>query len=184
MLRRQFMRLVVIVFGGLFWAWTQPKTWSSEPLLSTDLNVHVRDNLDALKDPPSGEYTLNEGGDYTTTSTSFVDIDATNLSITIDTNGGDVFVMFVPSVAASGQVVFFELLVDGSPHAGDDGICRGIPAGVGYVIPIIAIVTGLSAASHTFKLQWKVSSGTATLFAGAGTSNGDVHPTFIVREMS
>ena len=31
-------------------AWTAPKTWSSEPLTSLDLNSNVRDNLNHLKD--------------------------------------------------------------------------------------------------------------------------------------
>lgn len=166
-------------------AWTQPKTWSSEPLTSSDLNTHLRDNLEELKDPPSGDYTLNEVSDYTTTSTTFVDVDATNLSVTLTTNGGDVFVFFAPLVGlGSSQVVFFDLDVDGTGLGGDDGIVAAVPSGVGIAIPVMAMITGLAAGSHTIKLQWKVSGGTATLYAGAGTSNGDVHPQFIVREMS
>ena len=66
-------------------AWTQPKTWASEPLTSSDLNTHLRDNLEILKDPPSDDNILNQGSDYTTTSTAFVNIDGTNLSLTITT---------------------------------------------------------------------------------------------------
>lgn len=166
-------------------AWTQPKTWSSEPLTSSDLNTHLRDNLEALKDPASGDYTLNESSDYTTTSTTFVDVDATNLSATLTTNGGDVFVFFAPLVAlGSSQVIFFDLDVDGTRLGGDDGIVATVPAGIGIAIPIIAMVKGLAAGSHTIKLQWKVTSGTGKLYAGAGTASGDVHPQFIVREVS
>jgi hypothetical protein len=166
-------------------AWTQPKTWSSEPLTSSDLNTHLRDNLEILKDPASGDYTLNEVSDYTTTSTTFVDVDATNLSATLTTNGGDVFVFFAPLVAlGSSQIVFFDLDVDGTRLGGNDGIVATVPTGVGVAVPIIAMVTGLTAGSHTIKLQWKVSAGTGKIYAGAGTANADVHPQFIVREVS
>ncbi|MEO1163712.1 MAG: hypothetical protein AAFV98_08020 [Chloroflexota bacterium] len=76
-------------------AWTQPKTWSNEPLVASDLNTHLRDNMEALKEPPSANYELDETSDYTTTSTTFVDVDSTNLSLTLDTNGGDVKVIVV-----------------------------------------------------------------------------------------
>jgi hypothetical protein len=30
-------------------AWTTPKTWTATTLTSSDMNAHVRDNLNALK---------------------------------------------------------------------------------------------------------------------------------------
>lgn len=161
--------------------WTQPKTWASEPLTSGDLNTHLRDNLEALKEPPSANYILNESSDYTTTSTSFVDVDATKLALTITTNGGDVMVHFHAMVANSSQHTFWDIDVDGTRIGTNDGIVRG--AGTSIVC-FTRLITGLAAGSHTFKLQWKVNAGTATLYAGAGTSNGDLHPQFWVREVS
>ena len=71
-------------------AYTAPVNFvSGNPLLETELNL-MQDNFRALKDPPSADYVLNEGSDYTTTSTSFVDVDATNLALSITTKGGDV----------------------------------------------------------------------------------------------
>lgn len=83
-------------------AWTTPKTWAAEPLTSSDLNTYVRDNQNHLKNrlDNNAEHTANEGSDYTTTSTSFVDVDATNFSHTITTNGGAVLIGF----AGSGQL--------------------------------------------------------------------------------
>jgi hypothetical protein len=45
------------------------------------------------------------------------------------------------------------------------------------------LVTGLSAAAHTFKLMWKVSSGTAPLYSGNGTGGQDFIPVFTVEEI-
>lgn len=164
-------------------AWTTPKTWTAEVLSSSDLNTHLRDNLSALKDPPSDNYEADEVSDYTTTSTSFVDVDATNLSLTITTGGGDVMVHAHLATNVSTGRLQFNIDVDGSPHAANDGIV--VHAAMQHVTSFSRLITGLSAGSHTFKLQWKTSTGgTGTIYAGAGSSGTDVHPQFWVREVS
>ena len=169
-------------------AWTQPKTWASEPLTSTDMNTHLRDNLEALKDPPSNNYELNEASNYTTTSTTFVDVDATNLSLTIVTHGGDIMVHFhgMFDHNTNGGYVFLDVDLDGTRIAGDDGFigtqgfewgdeCRNLHA------PYHRISwpgrTPLSSCGARVQVQ-------ATLLAGAGTANGDLHSQFWVREIS
>lgn len=134
---------------------------------------------------PSDEYTLNETSDYTETSTTFVDVDATNLALTITTNGGDVLVGFHGSFNNGSGDVFLDVAVDGTRDGGDDGYIRVRTAsGVTQnAASFTRTITGLSAASHTFKLQWKVTGGTETLYAGAGTTNVDLHPQFWVREL-
>lgn len=167
-------------------SWTTPKTWvNSEPLTADDLNTHLRDNLNALHAPPTASYQLNEAANYTTTSTTFVDVDATvgKLSLTITTTGGDVMIGFYGYAAATGNTGFFDVEMDGTRIGGDDGLA------VFYIsiatTSFVILKTGVSAGSHTFKLQWKVASGgTATLYAGAGTLGADVHPQFWVREVS
>lgn len=169
-------------------AWTAPRTWVTDEVVTAALlNTHLRDNLIALKDPPSSDYVLNEGADDTTSSTSFGDVDATNLSLTITTVGGDVFVHFHGSFAglSSGNFVFLDVDVDGVRHGSDDGIIQAEAlSGDMHAISFSRLITGLAAASHTFKLQWKVSGGTVTLFSGAGTSDKDTHPQFWCREIS
>jgi hypothetical protein len=171
-------------------AWTTPATSRWISWLHRSLNTHLRDNLNALKSPPSARYEANESSDYTTTSAGFADVDSTNFALTITIAGNDVFLGFTGVVAHSvGVAIFFDVLVDGiTPVAGNDGMIRLKPTGAGqnYSMPVSFtwLVTGLAVGQHTFKLQWKTASGTATLYAGAGTSGADVHPQFWAREMS
>ena len=167
--------------------WSSPRSWSVGELVSASLlNSHLRDNLEFLKTPPTAAYALNESGDYTTTSTSFVNVDGTKLALTITTAGGDVLVGFCGSILQSAASVFFDVDVDTIRTGGDDGLCVVSPSSASqrFNATFFKLIQGLSAGVHTFKLQWKVNSGTATLFAGAGTANGDIHPQFFVREVS
>ena len=56
-------------------------------------------------------------------------------------------------------------------------------AGYACVVSFTFLATGLAAGTHTFKLQWKTGAATATMYAGAGTPNLDVHPQFWAREV-
>lgn len=163
--------------------WTTPKTWEDSELVTADLlNTHLRDNLEALKAPPTATYELDEA-DITTASTSFTDV-AESLELTITTTGGDVWVWFFGMVENSvSQEVFFDIDVDGSRIAGDDGLWRTRATDSLQSVVIGRLISGLAAGEHTFKLQWKVDGGTVTLYAGAGTTNYDLHPQFGVREV-
>jgi hypothetical protein len=104
-----------------------------------------------------------------------------------DPMGEDIFVSFHGCVANSGtnQEAYFDVDVNGSRISDGDGIAATtIPSGQVAMVSFHRIITTLAAGTHTFKLQWKVSSNTGTLYAGAGTSSFDLHPQFYVREMS
>jgi len=174
-------------------SWTDPKTWAvGEVVTANLLNEQVRDNLTALKTTNSAQYLLDESTDYTTTSTSFADVDATKFSHTITTTGGDVLIGFNASIKMSGGSlpVYFDVDMDGTRVASDDGIViissttsNNINGG-----SFIYLVTNVAGGAHTFKLQWKVDAGTATLYAGAGSNDGfsrpaDMHPQFWVLEV-
>jgi hypothetical protein len=165
-------------------AYTTPTTRSTSDLITASIwNTDIVNNIKALKDPPSSQYVVNEGSDYTTSSTSFTAVDGTNLSLTITTVGGAVLVHFHGTV--DGAKAYFDVDVDsGGGTAGDDGICVGEFGSAAVPCTFTRRITGLSAASHTFELQWKVASGTATLYAGAGTSTWDVHPQMWVVEIT
>lgn len=171
-------------------AYTAPRTWvTGELVTATLLNTHIRDNMDALKAPPTSVYNVNEASDYQTTGTSFADVDATDLALTITTTGGDVEVWFSGAVdiSSSTSKVYLDVAQDGTRVGGDDGIVmfEGNTLYNGTLVMSFKIlVQSVSAASHTYKLQWKISTGTATMWAGAGTSTYDMHPQFGVRETS
>lgn len=132
-------------------------------------------------------YQADEGSDYTTTSTTFVDVDASNFSLTITTTGGNVLIGFYGVVkSGASQGVHFDVDIHGTRAGLDDGIIGIKSASVDDQMPVtfVHLETGLSAASHTFKLQWKRNGGTATLYAGAGTSTADYHPQFWVQELN
>lgn len=167
--------------------WTTPKTWvTGEVLTASDLNTQVRDNLDALKSPPTAQVLLDESADFTTTSTAFVDVDASRLALTITTGGGDVLVSFQGTLYQThNSYNYLDVGVDGTRFGGDDGLLNVRLLSSAYATAAFNIlVTGLAAGSHTFSLQWRVSAGTLKLFAGAGSASMDLHPQFWVREVS
>lgn len=170
--------------------WVSPRTWTAGELITASImNTHVRDQFTALKTPASGYSIINEGADYTTTSTSFVDIDATDLILTFTTGGGDVLLFFMGSIqhATVGARNYFDIheSVAAARLGGDDGLLEvGVAnASAGMPLTLCYRATGLAAVSHAFKVQWKTSTGTVTMYAGAGTANHDVHPIFFGYEI-
>jgi len=155
-------------------AWTTPKTWSSEPLTSTDLNTYVRDNQAYLKDRLDGANAAQYAAlvSASTTSTTLVDVDGTNLNLTITTTGGDVEVSLMAAGYASGSnYLVVRLLVDASSvYLVSKSLEVTSPGNASAILKI----TGLSAGSHTFKLQFHQTNN--------GTAHIDVYQ-FDVREI-
>lgn len=106
---------------------------------------------------------------YTTSSTSFVDVDATNLKLSITTYGGNLFLLAYLHLTPLLLDVYFDFDID-STRVGDasQGIMRIKTGNGNFNGPAIVFwqENGLAAGSHTIKLQWKVNSSTATAWAG------------------
>lgn len=177
-------------------AWTTPRTWQSELVTVAMFNEQIRDNLNALKTPPTAIAYVDAASNFTTsTIANFERVDlATDtegvFKHTLTTNGGDVFVGFTVCIAqtSASAYVFFNVQYDGTTLvAGDDGLINptadAAPGGI-RAVSWSGYITGLSAGSHAFRLMWRVSAGTGTVYGGAGTANRDVHPTFWAREIS
>jgi hypothetical protein len=113
-------------------------------LQAAQLNTHLRDNLIELKDPPT--VVINSTTGYTTTSTSFVDVNAA-LEATIVTNGGRLFITW--NFTTSGATWSNRLLLNGSPLT--------------LTTPSVGWTGVLAAGTHVIKPQWLVTSGTATM---------------------
>lgn len=121
-------------------------------------------------------------GNYTTTSTSFVDVDATNAKLTIRTGARRVLVVVTATAAlavGSGQDIFLDLDVDGTRLGQTDGLLSVAPVSGEDCNASFSFVTDvLAAGSHTFKLKWAVTGGTGKLWA-----NTTLPLTFTVYEL-
>lgn len=85
--------------------------------------------------------------------------DADDMSITITTKGGNVLLMFTATVYATGAEVNGEYRfdIDGTPKGNQRW---EIPNGKYMIVTLHWLETSVSAAEHTFKVQWKDTSGT------------------------
>jgi hypothetical protein len=176
-------------------AWTTPKTWTNTGVRRSEFNTHLRDNLLALKYPSSALYLIKETTDYSTSSTSFADINVTEgkflHTITTYGNGnggnGDVFVCLNAVLySAAGAEVNFRILMDGVVQNADDGLLHfNVNAGALVPASFLIPIRDVSPGSHAFKLQWVVFvASTVVLLANAGTLTRDIKGQFWAREMS
>lgn len=181
----------LVMWGLSLWAllrtlvsvWINPLPRPTAFLIgASDWNQDVVANTQALKNPPSASYTLNEPSDYAGAG-AWADVDATNLALTMTTTGGDVMVHFDGTfyMASGGGNLLLDVDVDGTRNAGDDGMGKQTLSTTPEWVSFTRVIEGLSAASHTFKLQWNTST-LARLAAGSGGTH-DVHPQFWVREI-
>ena len=109
---------------------------------------------------------VRTAGDYQTGSTSWVDIDSGNLVINMTTGGGWVQLLLVGTLYVSSmQTVCFDFTIDGERQGQTKGV-QSVQATYAQDIQI-AWLTQLSADSHVFRPQWRVSGGSATLRASA-----------------
>lgn len=163
-------------------AWTTPRTWTAEVMSSSVLNTHLRDNLVALKDPPTDDFTTT--ADVSTTSATFVDVNATDWSLDITPAGTEVWFFGRLNIThtTTGDI-FFDIIKDGATYASGgetNGIATCTPGTSDFdCIPLTFRWTGLTAGvAVNFKLQWRTSAATASI---AGT-NADSW--WAVRELS
>lgn len=153
-------------------AWTDRATKSAGDIpIAAEWNESIA-NENYLLNPNSATFldttsTSIAGGttQYSTSSTSFTDIDATDLSHTIETHGGPVLVN-IGGVLGAGT--YLDLAVDGT-RIGDstNGLRKAegatqLSVNITYIVP----ASSLTAGSHTFKLQYKVASGTGYFYTG------------------
>ena len=128
----------------------------------------LRTNQDYLLDRNIDSYLDIVGTTYyTTTSTSWVDIDATNLSKTITTYGDKVLILAMGTLYSDGgtNYSYLDIQIDGTRQGHPTyGLMSG---SLTNIRPILTYIKeGLTAgAAHTFKLQYKVATGTARYYS-------------------
>lgn len=140
-------------------AWTTPKTdFGAETLTAAQVNA-IGENLEALKDPPQGNELSSLSG--STSSTSYADMDGTNLSKSITITGDTIEVIFVGTFYNNtvGSINYLEVDIDGT--AVFECFRESVSTGTAYFpISFSIYVDGLSAGAHTVKMRWRTTSGT------------------------
>lgn len=115
-----------------------------------------------------------------TTSTTFVDLTELTTSLTTST-GSSVVIGFRASGSnqTNNQGIRFRILVDGVSAGGCGLTASGTnnPTGTAFEY----VVTGLSAALHTFKIQWRATAGTAQI--RAATLGDEESASFTITEV-
>jgi hypothetical protein len=110
-------------------------------------------------------------GDVTTTSTTFVDL--TGASITMTTGAHSCMVTFISACEGNGTTPFdicVDIDVDGTRMSGGThGLYdwQILTANRRHPVGLVAVTAALTAASHTFKVQWRVTAGTGTMYGGS-----------------
>lgn len=148
-------------------AWTTPKTWTElETLTSSDMNLQVKGNIEYLKGRPVGRVSDLDGTVGNTTSTTFTDVPGASVSIT---TAGSSRLLVIANLMGNGpgtaNTVYITVDIDGV-NQGDAtyGVVGNSQANT-YCIPVSFLTTAsLSNASHTVKLRYRVTGGTATIY--------------------
>lgn len=149
-------------------AWTDPRTWATGELVTAALlNTHLRDNLNYLLSPNNDFIKHVNGSDYTTSSTSFGDVDATNLRLSITSNGGLWIVGFSCACSRGTSSGLAITLDDGGTNLGDANAGLATHDGNGTNSFASGIFVGtLAAGAHDIDLQFRaLSASTVTIFA-------------------
>lgn len=177
--------------------WTTPKTWTSEPLLSSDLNTQLRDNLEALKSPPTDIFTTDNGTNYSIGNVGWADVDATDFSLTITPSGDTVLIGFrgvVTYTTDADGFAFLDVELNNTTRlGGDDGLAvveTKAPSG-GIItntetVAFLHLLTGLTPNQQiTLKLKAKITNGFSVLVYGNNPAS-TISPSaqFWVREIS
>ena len=155
--------------------YTIPKTWVVDELLvATDMNTYVRDNVAALKNPPSFLTAFASGAlVLSTTATTFTAISSA-LSASLGTYGGDIMVFIQLQLAGdtSTRRISLDWLVNGTALYGAyafgaggarPGTTTATKGNTTVFGPLL--VTGLASGTHVFQPVWKTDAGTAFTWA-------------------
>lgn len=138
---------------------TVPTKNPGDLLGSLDWNTYLRDNMAYLLSRPALLKSVQVAGSYSTTSTGFVDVDATNLGGTHTNLTGRVLVIHKGIYSASSTVsMWMGFSIDGA------NLNHGTtPIYVSNTLVTYFAYAGVTPGTHTYRLQWATSSGTLSL---------------------
>lgn len=173
-------------------AMTNPMTTTGDTVYSSDnsgtparLGIggagaiqQVVSGIPGWKAAPVGASYKRTSGDYTTTSATMVAVDGTNMALTITTLARRVRIGFVGSVSHSGtSAISLDVDIDGvlQGNAVASGVGGSVTARSGNAnywqnVSFTYLSSVLTAASHTFTLEWCTAAATAKMGGGTSTS--------------
>lgn len=127
----------------------------------------------------------DNGGDYATASATFVDLDATNLVITLIIENPNVLLTFTGVTWDFNRQGAYDFLVDGVRvgAAALNGLMTANGGNGDYNGSMVYLATGLAPGSHTFKVQHMAITSTSTVRAGNNVAGTDFVVTFCAQEM-
>jgi hypothetical protein len=161
-------------------AWTAPKTWAVNELVTASLmNTHVRDNLNYLFARAYDVIILPNSANYTTTGTSFADIDGTNLAISQSLAGTKALLFFSGRFNGAAGAILLDFFVNGVQVGTSAGGIARVESGATDHFAIMSVAEGLTPGTNTFTVRWRMTAGTGTLYNAAGFP----HPVFIMLEI-
>ena len=163
-------RAVARLCSGVATAKPSAACTAGDTYLATDTGIQwMHDGSDWLAIGPTEatilERVFKASGNYSCVATDFEDVpDATKTLVGYDGNFSATFSCSC-SLSVKGKKVWFMMVRDDDALNGHI-FCFTAPE-ADYLVPISAVhqFGYSSAASHTFKLQWKVEEGEATLYA-------------------
>jgi hypothetical protein len=132
--------------------WTTPKTFTAGMVITeTDLNAYLRDDLNALKNPPFQQIVTASATGWSTTASTAVPVN-TALNVALNTNGGDVQCYFYGWCVDAGAM--FNLDYDGTAFTDRlSGLVNS--RGEERLMQYHVWVTGLASGLHTFRPTWR-----------------------------
>ncbi len=145
-------------------AWSTPKTWVlDDDLDAVTLNRYIRDNQNWLRDKVIvDKRNLNRYGNYSTTSGAWVAVDATNLTASCDSNGGDFLVTVMAHGLVDNRTIYVTVELDGVENSHflqlETQTTDRINLSFTYVFP------NVSAGSHSVQLVWKTGGGVVYMY--------------------
>ena len=172
MLKRLLVWLIDRVLLFLLYAWTTPENYTAGQLIDETAMDKISANLSALKAPPNDQFEDFSYSQSLSVGSTFANVEATDLSLSITTTGGDVDIAvsgwFSTSSVASGQFLWFDVTLDGV-RMGDttEGMFKWEIADTdAQPFSFFYRKTSLASGAHTFNLQAKENSAVTITLLG------------------
>lgn len=139
-------------------------------LLTNNLLKTLVEDINYFRTPPQHIYSRDPGAaNYTISSTSFGDIDATNMKPQLTFTGNPVLVeLWVGRVQITTGPLLVTVTVDGSDIGGTGASGLAYMATSNNPLSFRWVITGLQSGLHTVAVQGRVGAGSATLTAVNG----------------